>query len=514
MFDIQTLFSIIIFVSLASGSAIWIASATEPSSGLKELAQALVLHGLAYILYLASLAFGAVAVWLAEMSLGLFFVCGAKSLCLFHCVTFPRKGALLFLVCLAVSSAVYVDDIEARILSNSLFIMPMVAFALVVAVRNLPGTPGRGKYLVLSAIVLNLMLLVVRELSLSLKIGRIETFYDSDVSQSLIFLTSLFGLIFLAIGFVLMAKERTDHRNQELILRDDLTGAWNRRKLEEVAAMELGRLRRTGSLVSMLLIDLDNFKSINDRFGHVSGDSVLRRLAAACSGALRDIDVFGRWGGEEFLVLLPGAGVDEAIAAAERLRLTASRIEVEDAVSISVSIGISLAFSTDTVTSWFARADAALYRAKADGKNRWFIDTPLRREGGVLQLDWGESLRVGVDKVDEEHAELLAMANSLLKLLVGSPSKQAILHRLQILSETLIEHCASEEEVIAGRHPRMLEEHALSHAQMLDRLKFLTGLYEADDLPLNPFIQFIVFEICLQHMAEQDREVFAGAVTA
>lgn len=509
MFDIQTLFSIIIFVSFALGSAIWFASGTEPGSGLRQLAYALLLHGLAYVLYLSSLVFGHFPVWLAEMSMALFFVFGARALCLFYAVSFPRRWVVVFLMFVALSSAVYVGDIETRIIANSLLIMPMVSFSLILSLDNLKTTHGRGKYLILAAIVINLVLLVAREISLSLKIGRIATFYDSDLTQSLIFLSSLFGLIFLAIGFVLMTKERTDSINQVLILKDRLTGVWNRRKLEEVAGSELNRLRRNGSLVSMLLIDLDDFKQVNDRFGHVSGDLVLRALSIACSKALSDIDIFGRWGGEEFIAILPGAGVEEAIAAAERLRVAATEIEAGDGIHASISIGIALAFSSDTVTSWLERADVALYRAKAAGKNRWFLDTPLRRENGVLQLDWGDRLRVGVEEVDAEHAELLAMANELLKLLVGNHRKQTILQMLQALCEALVTHCANEEKLIGERHLQRLEPHMVSHKQMLGRMKFLTDLYESDDLPLNAFIQFIVFEICIQHIAREDRMVFA-----
>lgn len=510
MFDIQTLFSIIIFVSLALGSAIWFASETEPGSGLKELSYALLLHGLAYVLYLSSLLFGSFSVWLAEMSMALFVVFGTRALCLFYAVAFPKRWAIAFLVAVAISSAVYVGDIETRIIANSLFIMPLVGFTLIISLDHLSKTHGRGKYLVVAAIAINLALLVAREVSLSLKIGRIATFYDSDATQSLIFLTSLFGLIFLAIGFVLMAKERTDSLNQDLILKDRLTDVWNRRKLEEVAGNELSRLRRNGSLVSMLLIDLDDFKQINDRFGHVNGDVVLKAFAATCTEALSDIDVFGRWGGEEFVAILPGAGVDEAIAAAERLRLAATGIRVGDGFQVSVSVGIALAFSSDTVTSWLERADRALYRAKAAGKNRWFLDTPLHRENGILQLDWSDRLRVDVAEVDAEHAELLSMSNELLKLLVGNHSKQSILDMLKALSAALVTHCVNEEKQIAARHPQRLQRHVVSHAQMLGRMKFLTNLYENDDLPLNAFIQFVVFEICVQHIAQEDHQAFSS----
>jgi hemerythrin len=104
----------------------------------------------------------------------------------------------------------------------------------------------------------------------------------------------------------------------------------------------------------------------------------------------------------------------------------------------------------------------------------------------------------------------MVMANELLKLLVGDHSKQSILDMLQALSEALITHCDNEEGHIAALHPQRLQRHVVSHEQMLGRMKFLTDLYENDDLPLNALIQFIVFEICIQHIAQEDHQVFSG----
>ncbi|WP_439817197.1 GGDEF domain-containing protein [Zavarzinia sp. CC-PAN008] len=154
---------------------------------------------------------------------------------------------------------------------------------------------------------------------------------------------------------------------------DVLTGALTRRRLLELAAHELRRSARTGRPLGLLLLDVDHFKAVNDRFGHAAGDAALQHLTRVCQAGLRDGDVFGRMGGEEFAVLLPETGMEQALEIAERLRRTA---EVEPlvrdghAIELTLSIGVTVAESGETMLDQaLSRADEALYRAKSDGRN-------------------------------------------------------------------------------------------------------------------------------------------------
>ncbi len=194
-----------------------------------------------------------------------------------------------------------------------------------------------------------------------------------DVRAALVYLVVALALHATLVSLVvgrLLAELRHKARH------DSLTGLLNRRAMEEAIRAQMQRGRRTGEPHSLLMLDLDHFKSINDRFGHAAGDLVLQHVATMLQANVRKIDQVARVGGEEFLVLMPGASMDTARPAAERLReqLAADSAQFEGVnVSISVSIGIAQwADHSEELSRLLIRADAALYHAKAQGRNRVF----------------------------------------------------------------------------------------------------------------------------------------------
>ncbi|WP_395064152.1 diguanylate cyclase [Paraburkholderia silvatlantica] len=173
-----------------------------------------------------------------------------------------------------------------------------------------------------------------------------------------------------------MQREREDAvaRLREYADRDGLTGIANRRFFETRLADEFLRWQRYGGELSMLLFDLDHFKRINDEFGHVAGDTVLRSMAQRVSGVVRKQDVFGRFGGEEFALLLPCTPLDDALYVAEKIRRTIGDepIEVQGViVPVTASVGASTArVGAPDYEGMINEADAALYTAKRQGRNR------------------------------------------------------------------------------------------------------------------------------------------------
>jgi diguanylate cyclase (GGDEF)-like protein len=158
----------------------------------------------------------------------------------------------------------------------------------------------------------------------------------------------------------------------ELASIDPLTGASNRRHFMQEARVELSRARRQALPLSVIMLDVDFFKSINDRFGHETGDTVLVALAATIHATLRGGDVFARMGGEEFIVMLPGQGLSDAFQTAERLRLLIAQNVLPDCPDrITVSAGVAgLENASEDIGDLLRRADQALYRAKHQGRNR------------------------------------------------------------------------------------------------------------------------------------------------
>jgi diguanylate cyclase (GGDEF)-like protein len=161
---------------------------------------------------------------------------------------------------------------------------------------------------------------------------------------------------------------------QNRATQDALTELWNRFKILQILENELNRSSREGVPVAILMADLDNFKQVNDTFGHVAGDAVLREVAQRMHSCLRSYDSIGRYGGEEFLIVLPGCDAWRCLKVAERLRscVCEQSISTDKAsVSLTVSLGgaTSDAFLGVDAATLIRMADAALYRAKAKGKN-------------------------------------------------------------------------------------------------------------------------------------------------
>ncbi len=168
--------------------------------------------------------------------------------------------------------------------------------------------------------------------------------------------------------------EKTTEKLRELSNRDGLTQLFNRRYIEETLEKEFNRARRYNSTLSVILTDIDFFKKVNDQHGHLAGDEVLRVVSQRLVSGLRGTDILGRYGGEEFLVVLPETDSQGAQVLAERLRkvVQAEPIEAEgESLTINISLGVTeLHDNTATYTQLIAEADLALYQSKENGRNR------------------------------------------------------------------------------------------------------------------------------------------------
>jgi diguanylate cyclase (GGDEF)-like protein len=188
---------------------------------------------------------------------------------------------------------------------------------------------------------------------------------------------SVMAVVSIAMVFPAITGYRLIAREQQLIEEirrgaheDYLTGLSNRRKSTEVIASEIGRCQRYGGTFTVILMDIDRFKEVNDTYGHEMGDRLLKETADLLRRMVRDSDSVGRWGGEEFLVVCPQTSLAGASALAEKLRRAYADAEFSGAIRRSASFGVTCYRSGDTVDGLVRRADRALYTAKEAGRNR------------------------------------------------------------------------------------------------------------------------------------------------
>jgi diguanylate cyclase (GGDEF)-like protein len=207
------------------------------------------------------------------------------------------------------------------------------------------------------------------------------------LQQIQLFLGALVAALTVATGVFSTVLARMGERQRRLSRRESLTGCFNRRAFYELFPRESERARRLGQGLSLVFLDVDHFKSINDRFGHEAGDRVLQQIAARLRWIIRETDLLFRWGGEEFVILLAHTGPSEAPALAERIRAAiADRpflgSDGHAAVSVTVSVGVAGTVASPVDPDvLIARADAACYRAKERGRDR--VEAEPAGEHGV-----------------------------------------------------------------------------------------------------------------------------------
>ncbi|MEM6579995.1 MAG: diguanylate cyclase [Pseudomonadota bacterium] len=205
-------------------------------------------------------------------------------------------------------------------------------------------------------------------------------FAQFDFSAAVVLSFSM-ALTWLVSAWLVFAVTEQSRRLRNMAVTDPLTGAYNRRYLEEQAAQALEAWQRYGHSSTMLLIDVDFFKRVNDLFGHTAGDAAIRSLVEVMSSRLRAVDTLCRFGGEEFVVLLQETDMAGATQLAEELRLLIENAKILPTGNMTISIGVCEVVSADSVDHWFKLADSALYIAKRNGRNRVESSQDTQSEG-------------------------------------------------------------------------------------------------------------------------------------
>lgn len=322
----------------------------------------------------------AISVVLANMMIAAALACFGIAMRTFTGVRQRRFYALALIIGAGFFAAYYAADLLARIISLSFLHALLLSFcARAIYRQELKIT--RVSHVLASLFVIGALSMLARAVFHIVSQDPIMDIFAMRWPTILSY--GMGGLLPIVgtIGFLLMCTERSQKDLERMASEDPLTGAYNRRALAEFGRREIARARRHGTPLSVILIDIDFFKKINDELGHAAGDLALIETVGRLRNKIRNEDYLGRMGGEEFLILLPDSNLQQAHVLAERIQHDFASQPMalgEQCRSITLSGGITLLSASDHIfDDMLRRADDAMYTAKLLGRNRMQIDKSI-----------------------------------------------------------------------------------------------------------------------------------------
>lgn len=314
------------------------------------------------------------------------------------------------------------------------------------------------------------------------------------------------------VGFIMLAMQRYLELAVDLASHDELTGVLNRRVLGERIRHHVALAQRGGATLSVLALDLDHFKQVNDTYGHQAGDEVLRAFVGIAQACLRTTDQMGRVGGEEFVALLPATNAPGAQALAERLRQALESRPVQYrglSIKVTVSIGIAeFDRHVHDVNSLLESADRALYEAKRRGRNRVEVAPSTPSIPPVVQLVWDGSYSSGNPFIDAEHEQLFGKVNQLIRKAQEHPDVRALHEHLDDMLFWLSEHFRHEETIFLSTGWDGADRHVREHRQLETRGREILGGIATDEHSYGDVLDFLIRDVVSNHLAKEDINYF------
>ncbi len=306
---------------------------------------------------------------------------------------------------------------------------------------------------------------------------------------------------------------------------DPLTQLPNRRLFQDRIRMAISQSRRENTSLALMMIDLDRFKPVNDRYGHSVGDQLLKVIADRIQKCLRESDTLARVGGDEFVVILPmTSGRENAVNVAEKIRQSLCApvaLQGNDTVCIDCSVGIAMyPEHGNNEETLLKNADNAMYVAKALGRAQVHVVGSQGRGAALAQIElspsrqipnlvWRRAYECGDSSIDREHKELISHGNTLISAVSnGRIPLDKLPEMLDELIDSVMSHFRSEEFVLARYGYAEVESHALKHQKLVERALELRSMAVAGELALGDVVSFVTRDIVAEHMLVDDHDYF------
>ena len=304
-------------------------------------------------------------------------------------------------------------------------------------------------------------------------------------------------------------QKQAEEMMRMLAVRDELTGLYNRHFMDKLIDDEMERAKRYQYPMSILIMDIDYFKQINDKWGHPVGDSVLKQTAEVAGSLIRKSDSLIRIGGEEFLLIMPHATGEEARHIGEKIRSAIESREHPVAGRYTASFGVAQVGDQETFESVYKSADAALYRAKELGRNRVEIYESLETiKISDLRLVWKHDWGSGNEMIDRQHRQIVGVANQLINMVFSKVGTIAEREELDVLWKLVTEHFRDEEEFLGKMKYSGLDNHQIQHRRLEKRLQELLDGHEKGEVQILEIFNFVVGDYLTRHVREEDKDFF------
>ena len=290
-----------------------------------------------------------------------------------------------------------------------------------------------------------------------------------------------------------------EDRIRNIAIKDELTGLNNRHFLDIIIEKQMEIADRFDQPISMILIDIDHFKKVNDQYGHVKGDEVLRHIAMIIRESIRGSDYAIRYGGEEFMILLPGMSQDYVVDFSERLRHRVETTDFNLLSRVTISAGVARRFKSESVQLWLKRTDKALYRAKDEGRNKVVLSN--EEDAHPLRLyEWHAEWEVGNEIIDDDHKELVSYLKDFIKVLDSESDGIEINEELERLVRRIYLHFRTEENELRLYSRQFSKEHMEEHRRMESKIRYYKSGVEKKEINIYAFISYIIDEVIVNHL--------------
>lgn len=318
----------------------------------------------------------------------------------------------------------------------------------------------------------------------------------------------------LNLELIKLAKE-LEEKNEALEFianRDKLTGLYNRHFFDEIVEKEMDKADVNNELMSLILFDLDHFKHVNDTWSHPTGDVVLKTTAEIARKATRESDTLFRWGGEEFIILMPKTNVNEAILVAEKIRKEIENNIFDEVGHLTSSFGVAERTRYELFRNWYKKADEAVYSAKEEGRNRVVNFNEEKAESAInIGFKWQKKWETGDPTLDDQHYQILEKGSHIMNKSFSGMKSKEFEKELELLLNHIKDHFSYEEKFLEKIKYPNIKEHTELHKELIEKTLRLKKYYEAGELKRSDLFAFVLDDVIMGHLMNQDLLFFPYA---